>query len=206
MAARRLASTCSAEPDDLLVVPRLVPGMGLEQAAVDVSDGGAGYVFVEAPGEVGDREQSQHAAESLDRPDPGQGADGRLRGTVSDQELGLLDRGEVLGPGVERHIEYRRRELLLPLLLPGPDGRPPVPGAGGHVLASFVEATVAPDTAGDERLHDVVVGQQLALAELGLHRRHRRPFIWLRSRMRSPPRRPAPVQLCSGLSDTAECR
>ena len=109
-------------------------------------------VLVEAADEVRDGQHPEHPAEPLDRPDPGQSADGRPRHAVADEVLRLLHGGEVLGPGVERHVEDGRGELFLPLLLPGPDGGPPVPGAGGDVLAPFVEAAVAQDPVGDEGL------------------------------------------------------
>ena len=47
----------------------------------------------------------------------GSGTPGLMR------KRGLLDVGEVLGPGVERDVEHLGAELLAVLLLPGVDGR-----------------------------------------------------------------------------------
>ena len=57
----------------------LVTSVGLEQPVVDVGDGRAGDILFEAPRGVGHGEVPEHAPESLDRPDPGEGTDGRAR-------------------------------------------------------------------------------------------------------------------------------
>jgi hypothetical protein len=182
---------------------RLVTGVRLEEPPVDVGDRRAGDVLLEASPEVGDRQEAEHPAEALDRPDPGQGADGRLRRAVADEEPGLLHVGEVLGPGVERHVEDRRGELLPPLLLPGVDGRPPVPRPGRDVLPLGVEAAVTPHAVGDEGLDDVVVGQQFRLAELGLCSGHRTPACLPPWPGRCDVVRPVPAGSCAGPD---ECR
>ncbi len=61
----------------------------------------------------------------------------------ADEQLGLGHVGEVLGPGVEGHVEDGGGELLPALLLPGLDGRPTVLGPGRDVAALVVEAAVA---------------------------------------------------------------
>ena len=83
---------------------------------------------------------------------------------AADEELGLLDVGEV---GRAR-CRAGRRGASVPkvgpvLGLPGLDGRHPVAGAGRDVGAVVVEAAVAAHAVGDERLGEVVVGEQLGL-------------------------------------------
>jgi hypothetical protein len=159
----------------------------LEQPVVDVGDGRAGDVLVEAPSGVGHGEVPEHAPESLDRPDPGQGTDGGLGDPLADEELRLLDGGEVLRPGLERDIEDRGRELFHSLLLPCLDGRPAMLGPGRDVRTVLVESAVAAHAIDDQRLDDVVVGQGLGFGVLGLQGSHRR--LSGRSRCSSRPAR-----------------
>ncbi len=106
-----------------VVVAGLVAGVGLEEAAAEVGDGGAGDVVVEAPAEVGHGGVAQHGAEALDRADAGELRDGGLGDAVVEQEPGLGDVGEVLGPGLEPDVELGGAELLEALLVPRLDGR-----------------------------------------------------------------------------------
>ncbi len=121
------------EPHDVVpgfvFVAGFVTSVRFEQAPRDVVDRGTADVLDEQCLEVGNRDEPQHAAESLDRTDASERADGRFGHAVTQQELGLLDVGEVLGPRVERDVEDRGRELLAPLRLPRFDGRRAKPGA-----------------------------------------------------------------------------
>ena len=116
----------------------------------------------------------EHGPEPLDRADAGEGADGGLGDPVPDEELRLLHVGEVLRPGLEGDVEDRGGELGHSLLLPGLDGRPPVLGPRRDVGAALVESAVAADAVDDQRLDDVVVGQELRFGVLGLQGGHRR--------------------------------
>ena len=93
---------------------------------------------------------------------------------VADEELRLLDSGEVLRPGLEWDIEDRGRELFYSLLLPCLDGRPPMLGPGRDVPTVLVEAAVAAHAIDDQGLDDVVVGEELGFGVLGLQGGHRR--------------------------------
>ena len=100
----------------LVTVPGLVAGMGLEQPAVDVGDGGAGDVLLETGGEIGDGEEPEHAAEALHRADAREGRDRRIGHPVAQEQFRLGHVGKALGPVVERDVQPGCPEVLHPLL------------------------------------------------------------------------------------------
>ena len=100
----------------------------------------------------------------------GERRDDGLRDTVVDEMTGLGDVGIRLWPRVERDAEQVRAELLVVLLLPGPDGGHPALGAGRDVGPVLDEPAVAAPAAGDERLGVVVRSEQLGVRVLGLQR------------------------------------
>ena len=104
--------------------------MRLEQALVEMGEGGAANVVVEALLEVRDLRVPDHGAEALDGADAREGAHDGLAHSVGDEELGLGHVRVVLGPAIERDVEDVGAEGGAVALLPVLDRRPPVEGAG----------------------------------------------------------------------------
>ena len=114
-------------------------------------------------------DEAQQPAEALDRPDPGEGADGGSRCAVAQEELRLLDIGEVLGPGLERDVEDGGGELCAHSAPPRRGWRATGTWCAETCRCRRQKSAVAPGIADDERLGEVVVGQQLDGRVLGLY-------------------------------------
>ena len=91
---------------------------------------------------------------------------------LAQQELRLRDVREHLGPQLERRVEDLGAELLAVRLLPRLRRGHAVLRARRHVRAVVGEAAVTAHTAGDERLGDAVVREQLGLGPVQLEVAH----------------------------------
>ena len=121
-----------------------------------------------------DLHRADHRAEALD------GADARRATEIVGSRTPSRSRyfvcatfGNDLGPQLERRVEDLGAELLAVRLLPRLDRGHAVAGARRHVLAVRVESAVAAHAAGDERLGDVVTGEELGLGPRELDINHR---------------------------------
>ena len=158
-----------------LVFPTgFVTRVRFEQPALQVLDRGAGDRLVEVRLQPLDLHGADHRAEALDRADPRQRRDRRLPHAFAQQVLRLRDVREDLGPELDRRVEDLGAELIAVRLLPRPDRGHTVTRARRDVPAVRVETAVAAHAARNERLGDVVIGEQLRLGPGQLEIDHRR--------------------------------
>ncbi len=143
----------------LVPVPRLVPGMGLEESAGEMGERRSVDGLDEETRKVRDTDVPNHGPKALDDGNDCQGPNQGFADAVSKQEFGLGDVGVLGGHEVARNFD-ERRAVPGELGLPGRDRRNPGEGAWRTVGAVFVKAAVAADAVRDEGFRDRVVGKE----------------------------------------------
>ena len=151
---------------------RFVARVRLEQAALQVRDRGAGDRLVEVRLQVVDVHGADHRAEALDGADAGERRDRRLRARPRAAGTSTARRSGTPRATARSARRGSRCRTARGATAATRRSRARGARAGRHVAPVGVEAAVAAHAARDERLLDVVAGQQLALGERELQTRH----------------------------------
>ena len=143
----------------------------LEEPPAEMIDGRPLDVLHEVALQIFRLQRTNIGPEALDRPDPGQvamsgsGTPARIRNRAC----------STLGKERSHHsngTSINRSRIVRCSAHPRPRWRADGTWSGAKRTGRLVEAAVAADAAGDERLHDREVGQELLLGELDLRRAH----------------------------------
>ena len=151
---------------------RFVACVRLEETVLKMRDRRAVDALCEVSLQLLDVDRTDHRAETLDRPDARQRADGRPRYALTQQILRLRDVREGVGPLLDRRVENVVAEQLAMRLLPRLRRGYTIFRARRHVAAVVGEPAVTANSARDERLGHVVVREQLDLGPLQLEVAH----------------------------------